>query len=97
MQFWKGESVPSACLDFALRSGTIGWVLVSRKVRHLEPSLGQFGKCVARPCWNAGPPASWGPNQKEREPRGPRAGQRGRRPCGRGLASCGLHSYSHGR
>ena len=42
MQFWKGESLPSACLDFAPRGGTIGWVLVSRKVSHPKIWLGQL-------------------------------------------------------
>lgn len=39
-QFWKGESLPSACLGLAPHSGTIGQVHISRKVSHLEPSLG---------------------------------------------------------
>lgn len=34
MQFWKGESVPSACLGFAPRGGTIGQVHIPQKVSH---------------------------------------------------------------
>lgn len=55
MQFWKGESASSACLGFALCGRTTGRVLISQKVRHPEPLLGQLGRCVAWPRWLALP------------------------------------------
>lgn len=38
MQFWKGELVPSACLDFVHCGGTKGRVLISQKVSPPESS-----------------------------------------------------------
>lgn len=43
-------------------------------------------------------PLHAGPSQREREPRGPRAGLRSRRPCRwRGMSGWGLHSCFYGR
>ena len=69
MQFWKGVSLPSACLDFAPRGGTIGWVLVSRKVSHPKIWLGQLQHVWSGPAGMLTlPPLRVGHSQREREP-----------------------------
>ena len=85
MQFWKGESLPSACLEFAPHGGTIGWVLVSRKVSHPQIWLGQLQHMWPGPAGMLTLPLLHvGCSQREREPREPGAGPRNRHPCGRG-------------